>query len=476
MPKDENAVSYIEEFNRSHRRIKREEKDWYVMYLPRGLGMEDITEKEDRELMAIFTNAEEEMEYEFDQMIKDRFQGYFESLSMVDVIEYLPQKPAPILLENLRREDRNAIKEIYDEGISSGYIQKTIRKQIRKYLEEHGIIKTGEASPRKEPEKEKKRSEKKKDKKPKVDASEIHSYLPQKPQEVQFERLEEEERDHIMDLYQHGIEADYVKKTIRKQIRKYLDDIGYFNRAEKDVGEKDEDSSDGKKTEKKPKKKPTKKADKKPTKKEEQKPKKKSEQKPEKKSDQKVEQAEKKPAKKVVKKAKEPKPEAKKAEKKGGKKGSAGKKKSEPTAKVEVPIDDYLPQKPNPIQATDLKKKDRNHVENLVIEGQDAKLIQKTIRKTVREFLDASGYLNVSDPKSKAKGEKPKGGKEKSKEVKGGKGKIKETKGGKEKPKEVKGGKEKTKQEKAGKSKSKKSTSTSKSSSKGGKKSDKSKK
>ncbi|MCK4615127.1 MAG: hypothetical protein KAU14_10020 [Thermoplasmata archaeon] len=234
MPKDERTTSYIEEFNRSHRRIKREEKDWYVPYLPRGLGMEDITEKEDKDLMGIFTEVEAEIEKRFDGMVKERFIGYLESLSLSDMIEYLPQKPAPVLLEELSSEDRNTLKEIYYTGIESGYIKKTIRKQIRRYLKGKGYLKgkkkVADKKIKKGPKKEEKRPAKKR-----VEESRIAMYLPKKPVPISLRDLKEKDREIVEELCRTGIEAGYVKKTIRKQVRRFLVEKGYPTGSEKET-------------------------------------------------------------------------------------------------------------------------------------------------------------------------------------------------------------------------------------------------
>ena len=220
MQKDERPESYIEEFNRGHRRIKREEKDWYVPYLPRGLNMEDITEKEDKELMLIFTKAEEEMEQEFEELLKERFIEFFEKKSLSGIMDYLPQKPYPVTYDELSREDREKIKEFYTTGTEEGYTKKTIRKQIRHYLDEKGYMK-----PKKKV-KEKKKIERKNFR------AMLLPYLPQHPIPVPFEKLSQEDRDAVIKLYTEGIENSYTTKTIRKHIRKYLDRKGYFKEEE----------------------------------------------------------------------------------------------------------------------------------------------------------------------------------------------------------------------------------------------------
>ena len=221
MQKDERPESYIEEFNRGHRRIKREEKDWYVPYLPRGLNMEDITEREDKELMLIFTKAEEEMEQEFEELVRERFIEFFEKKSLSGIMEYLPQKPHPITYEELSRKDREKIKEFYTTGIEEGYTKKTIRKQIRHYLDEKGYL----------------RPKKKVEEKKKVERKNFRAmllpYLPQHPVPVPFESLTPEDRDAVIKLYTEGMENGYTKKTIRKHIRRYLEDRGYFREKEK---------------------------------------------------------------------------------------------------------------------------------------------------------------------------------------------------------------------------------------------------
>ena len=227
MQKEEKPVSYIEEFNRGHRRIKREEKDWYVPYLPRGLTMEDITEKEDKELMLIFTRTEEEMEQEFEELVKERFMEYFEKKSLIGIMEYLPQKPEPISLDALNRKDMEEIKAIYKSGVEAGYTKKTIRKKIRKYLSTKGYI-------GKEKKPVTKMSKERKEIKVKV-----LSYLPQHPIPVSFDILSPEDKDVVIKLYKDGIEHGYTKKTIRKHIRRYLKDKGYLSeKLEKEKGKK----------------------------------------------------------------------------------------------------------------------------------------------------------------------------------------------------------------------------------------------
>ena len=364
MPKDENAVSYIEEFNRSHRRIKREEKDWYVMYLPRGLGMEDITEKEDRELMVIFTRAEEEMEREFDIMVRDRFIGYFESLAMVDIQEFLPQKPSSVLLENMKREDRNAIKDIYTEAIEAGYIKKTIRKQIRKYLDDHGYLTRVEIEEGLEPEpevkKSRKRVEKRYLKKKEMELADIEGFLPQKPSQIRLGDLDDEDRDAIIKICRTGMESGYVKKTIRKQVRRILDEKNYFDRIRgKGKGEKagEKAGEKGRPIE----------------------------------------------AKTVEKKTGTKAPAVKKIKRKGEKpenmEGEATPSKKPVTKmdvkrakKIEVPDPDalleFLPQKPVPVLLSSLKIKDREQIIEIYREGMDAKLVKRTIRKRIRRYLN----------------------------------------------------------------------------------------
>ena len=61
----------------------------------------------------------------------------------------------------MKREDRNAIKEIYNEAIGLGYIKKTIRKQIRKYLDDAGYLVKGTIEVEKEAEPEQKKGRKK---------------------------------------------------------------------------------------------------------------------------------------------------------------------------------------------------------------------------------------------------------------------------------------------------------------------------
>jgi len=416
MPKDESPVSYIEEFNRSHRRIKREEKDWYVLYLPRGLGMEDITEKEDRELMANFTTAEEEMEIEFDMMVRERFLGYFESLTMVDLIEYLPQKPVPLMLENLKREDRNAIKEIYDEGVGSGYIKKTIRKQIRKHLQEKGYLKKGEMKVAKEAEEESKKDKRKMEKKvlrkKQVREVDIGAFLPQKPFVVSLADLQPDDEKYVIEIYQSGTEAGYVRKTIRKQIRRYLEDKGYFESIENIVEEKivKDNTQKDKKVNKKI---AGKKAEREMMGKE-------------------IGKHVKSPKKRKKKgKGKEtPIKGAKKTSDRIGKKqkGAAQKGEEKPSPRIVSgeDIEDYLPQKPEPITLNTLKKNDRRSVEEIFRTGMDDNHVKKTIRKHIRLYLGNQGYLTPDEMKKsgkksgvKIKGEAKKSG-EASKRPKGG--------------------------------------------------------
>lgn len=347
MPKDDDTISYIEEFNRSHRRIKREEKDWYVMYLPRGLGMEDITEKEDRQLMAIFTKAEEEMQMEFDLMVRDRFVGYFESLSLGDILEYLPQKPIIINLETMKREDRNAIKDIYTEGIENGYIKKTLRKQIRKYLDDAGYLKKSEMEILVESEPEERKARKTAERKAIIkrepEQVNVEEFLPHKPVAVPFESLTEEDREAIITICSSGLEAGYVKKTIRKQVRKIIDAHGYLNdetsATKEEPAPAEQKKPKAKKTEKKAEKAAPKanvKADKK---------------KPEPKKAQKVEKKAGKTAPKAEVKAEEKKPEPKKAQKVAKK---AEKKAGKAAPKAEVKAKE---KKPEPKKAQKAAKK-----------------------------------------------------------------------------------------------------------------------
>jgi len=263
MSKDERPATLIEEFNRSHRRIKREEKDWYVPYLPRGLGMEDITEKEDRILMSIFTTVEEEVELQFDDIVRDRFNGYFDSLSLTDILEFLPQKPNLVLLEEMKTEDRNAIKELYYDAVESGYIKKTIRKQIRRYLDETGYLKKRmkeiDTSAATEKKKERKAPKSKVSKK-KLDID-LTVYLPQKPNHVDAEELKKDDLEMVEDICRSGIEAGFIKKTIRKQIRRLLQEKGYFDKKKK--AENKVSKKGGKKGEKKVGKKEVQKVEKK---------------------------------------------------------------------------------------------------------------------------------------------------------------------------------------------------------------------
>jgi len=438
MPKDENAVSYIEEFNRSHRRIKREEKDWYVMYLPRGLGMEDITEKEDRELMSIFTKAEEEMEIEFDMMVKDRFLGYFESLALVDILEYLPQKPAPIILENMDRGDRNAIKDIYNECIEAGYIKKTIRKQIRKYLDEAGYLKRGEYEISAEPEPEEKiggkKAEKKAQRKREMEQTDIAEFLPQKPASVEFEILSPEDQETIIEICRKGLEAGYVKKTIRKQVRKILDEKKYFERIRESADAKqapvtkskkekadEPKGSKGEKEQAEPKGKEKKGVKAEKEKKEEAKGKEKKGVKAEK-------------EKKTVKGEKGKKTEAKGKKKATTEKGSGKDAKSSDN----LEILDFLPQKPKPFNLSSLRKKDKEHIQSIYREGLAENHVKKTIRKHIRSFINELEYLKADSAKGKGKRSVPPPKKLDSKDKKGSKpGDLKKEKAGSQKKKQT---------------------------------------
>ena len=53
------------------------------------------------------------------------------------LLEFLPQKPVPVLLSSLKIKDREQIIAIYREGMDANLVKKTIRKRIRRYLNEH---------------------------------------------------------------------------------------------------------------------------------------------------------------------------------------------------------------------------------------------------------------------------------------------------------------------------------------------------
>lgn len=401
MSKDEKTTSYIEEFNRSHRRIKREEKDWYVPYLPRGLGMEDITEKEDRELMSIFTQVEGEMERKFDLLVRDRFKGYFESLSMTDILEYLPQKPNLIILEDLKTEDRNNIKEIYETGIESGYIKKTIRKQIRKYLLDNAYLKKGEHIEYGDPEKSGKEPAAKgktHDEKISIPDSGIDIYLPQKPIPLTIDMFDDIDRKAVLNIYREGIEAGYITKTIRKHIRKYLGGKDVKARIQAISTDQDtkEITSEGTPSGSEKSKKAKKTSGKgKPS------------------------------TKKGV---------VKKSEKKAAK--SPAGRSSDPEEQILKQIKEYLPTKPE-VSMEDIETAHRKEVIHIYEKGMEAGFIKKTLRKQIRKYLDENNYLvppkPVKEKKTKAPASKKIAGKEdpkteKKKVQKKGKARVPEMK------------------------------------------------
>ena len=53
------------------------------------------------------------------------------------LLEFLPQKPVPVLLSSLKNRDREQIITIYREGMDAKLVKRTIRKRIRRYLNEH---------------------------------------------------------------------------------------------------------------------------------------------------------------------------------------------------------------------------------------------------------------------------------------------------------------------------------------------------
>lgn len=140
MAKEEYETPLIDAYNRLHRDPLREDGRWFSSFLPEGVALEELGEAMEKELIAIYAEAEREAERQFATMVEQKFKEALEARKEVDYNEYMPQKPEPVEWDNLPAEHQTELTKIFGECQASQFNKRTIRKRFRTYLEQAELL------------------------------------------------------------------------------------------------------------------------------------------------------------------------------------------------------------------------------------------------------------------------------------------------------------------------------------------------
>ncbi len=132
MPKEEYATVLIDEYNKTYKRDDPPLRDWYEEYLPAGLFVEDLTGEKREELIEYYSKLEEKMDERIEEKVKKEFKKYIAKLDLETFRIYLPMNLRDF--EGFSDEDIMEMSAIYKDSIDNNYVEKTIRKRLRRYL------------------------------------------------------------------------------------------------------------------------------------------------------------------------------------------------------------------------------------------------------------------------------------------------------------------------------------------------------
>lgn len=135
MAKEDYTTPLADEYMRTHKELKSDNRKWYEKYLPGGVTAKDITPKHEPMLIEIFSKCEEEAEKYLEEVTKKSFDEHIKCMMDESLKKYLPLRPK-IIWSNLSIDQKTYLTKIYKNCLSQGENEKTIKKQFRNYLDE----------------------------------------------------------------------------------------------------------------------------------------------------------------------------------------------------------------------------------------------------------------------------------------------------------------------------------------------------